>query len=496
MPSDAPDRTGSAMIACYPPTETAEALALPDGLDPGGMHLTVAYLGDASKVDIGPALAAASELLDRAPIDALVSGHARFTGGTKDVLVALVDSPGLERLRRDAVDALGRHGVPTPSEHGFTAHMTLAYLGTDEPGAVERIPAEPVRFDTLSLVHGETRIDLPLHETRRSTLAIESAARTAYADGWARSGGPMTPRVKAGCAAAIAMAATHADDPQILEATLKLGSLEGTWALAFDRRDQLAAAHIAAVTAIWRQLVHGHLRTAIRAFRHAAAVTEADDKPDPNRFKAAALDAARVVLGGLALDHAWDRLRRALRDTIIAGRAEGAVDAIAIAAERTGRIGLDFDIAFDDAYRALNSLGSIWADVDGWLGRMLDRAAADLGRVLSDGAASGASYDDMVADALDALDSEDVGAVRFVVDWALNTALQRGALDLYSREGVTLVSWLTAGDDRVCPACQANEDNSPFPINDYPSKIHPWCRCVPSAELTLTDAFDPYFTAA
>lgn len=338
----------------------------------------------------------------------------------------------------------------------------------------------------------------------------------------------MTPRVKAGCAAAIAVACEHAEDPRILEATLKLGSLEGTWALVFDRRDQLAAAHTAAVTAIWRQLVHGHLRTAVRAFRHAAvataaasgmyyiesagfdgaddltllrtaeaARTEEDNKSNPGRFKAAALDAARVILGGLVTDHAWDKLRRAVRNVIAAGRAEGAVDVIAVAAERTGRIGLDWDIAFDDAYRALGNLGDIWADTDGWLSRMLDRAAADLGRVLSDGAASGASYEDMVADALDALDSEDVGAVKFVVDWALNTGLARGALDLYAREGVQQVSWLTAGDDRVCVTCQSYEDKSPFPIMEFPAMpAHPWDRCVPSAEFDLGPAYDPYFTAA
>lgn len=332
---------------------------------------------------------------------------------------------------------------------------------------------------------------------RPESWSLELAARAAYADGWARSGGPMTPRVKAGCVAAVAVALEHADDPHVLEVTLKLGSLEGTWALVFDRRDQLAAAHTAAVTAIWRQLIHGHLRTAVRAFRHAAALTEATEKPDPNRFKAAALDAARVILGGLAIDHAWDKLRRALRNAIAAGRAEGAVDAIAIAAERVGKIGLDWDIAFDDAYRALGNLGDIWADTDGWLGRMLDRAAADLGRVLSDGAASGASYEDMVADALDALDSEDVGAVKFVVDWALNTGLARGALDLYAREGVQQVSWLTAADDRVCVTCLSYEEKSPYPISEFPAMpAHPWDRCVPSAEFDLGPAYDPYFTAA
>ena len=67
---------------------------------------------------------------------------------------------------------------------------------------------------------------------------IAPYARTAYAQGWAASGGPMTARVKAGCVAAVEHAIAHAEDPRILEVMLHLGRLEGAWALIYQRREE------------------------------------------------------------------------------------------------------------------------------------------------------------------------------------------------------------------------------------------------------------------
>ena len=72
---------------------------------------------------------------------------------------------------------------------------------------------------------------------------IAPYARTAYAQGWAASGGPMTGRVKAGCIAAVEHAIEHADDPHILEVMLHLGKLEGAWALIYQRREEQHRKH-------------------------------------------------------------------------------------------------------------------------------------------------------------------------------------------------------------------------------------------------------------
>jgi hypothetical protein len=169
------------------------------------------------------------------------------------------------------------------------------------------------------------------------------------------------------------------------------------------------------------------------------------------------------------------------------------VNAAAIAAERAGRIGLDWNIAFDDAYRSLARLDELWGNADGWLGRTIDRAAGDLGRVLANGAENGATRDEMINAAMDVLTSADPEAVAFVVDWAMTTAAAEGALSLYRSEGVVSVDWITAGDGQVCNPCLDNESESPWPITDFPPMpSHPLCRCVPAADVSLSH-FDAWF---
>lgn len=325
---------------------------------------------------------------------------------------------------------------------------------------------------------------------------IAPFARHAFAAGLARSGGPVTERTRAGSVAAVAIACEHADDPRILEVTLKLGSLHGVWAQIFDRRDRIADEQTRLVAAAWRKaFTRQAIGDAVKAFRQGLpAVTEAD-RPDPD-LTARAINAAKVLLGALPYGLAWAGIRRALRDAVATGRAEGAVSAVALAGDAAGRVGLDWDIAFDTAYEQLDNLDDLWGDADGWLGRILDRSAADLGRALAGAASSQASYSDMLDAAVSVLSGADVESVAFVVDWALNTGLAQGALSLYRSEGVTSVSWLTAGDDSVCPICEGNEENSPFPIEDFPMcPAHPRCRCTPAGESTIPAAFEAAFTA-
>lgn len=112
-------------------------------------------------------------------------------------------------------------------------------------------------------------------------------------------------------------------------------------------------------------------------------------------------------------------------------------------------------------------------------------------------AAQDASYEDMVSAASQVLADTvtDEGTVGFIVDWAASAGMSRGALDLYRSEGVEYVTWMTAGDGRVCPSCEQRGQDSPFPIADFPDMpAHPLCRCVASAEFTLTSDYGGYFT--
>ncbi len=179
-----PDYSDGCMIALYPPANVAETLAVDGGLPPEEMHVTVAYLGDAADIDGDIFREVVAELAGRQPFTAQLAGHARFTGGDKDVIVALIDSADLEDLRRDTLDVLAERDIQPPREHGFTAHLTITYLDADEPSPAERLAPESVEFTALSAVHGTDRTDSPLEHP------IAAPAREAFAAGWATSGGP------------------------------------------------------------------------------------------------------------------------------------------------------------------------------------------------------------------------------------------------------------------------------------------------------------------
>lgn len=318
--------------------------------------------------------------------------------------------------------------------------------------------------------------------------AIRPFARTAYAQGWAISGGPMTDRVKAGCVAAVEHACEHADDPAILETTLRLGHLEGTWAKVYERRDKLHAGLLASVLKTWRALVRQlDVGPLVRWYRAGEGLTEAYTD-DPNIARAT--DAARVLLHALPEADGWQQIRQELRDGIIAAQTEGQVGALAIAADSLSLPGFNFDTAYDHVHSALSQLDSTWADTDEWLQQIVRGNAGDLGRRLASLVRSGADYDEMVDAAHEVLGTgeEDVRAVSTVVDLAVHQSLTTGAMNLWQREGVGRVSFVTAGDTRVCAACERAETDSPYDINDQPPRppIHPLCRCTLTAETPIS----------
>jgi 2'-5' RNA ligase len=81
------------MLALYRDKALADTLGSQEGWRPGDLHVTVAYTGDADQVDQRRLHAAAEIAARRLPFTAQISGHARFTGGEQDVIVALVDAP-------------------------------------------------------------------------------------------------------------------------------------------------------------------------------------------------------------------------------------------------------------------------------------------------------------------------------------------------------------------------------------------------------------------
>lgn len=322
---------------------------------------------------------------------------------------------------------------------------------------------------------------------------IQPYARAAFAAGWAASGGPMTERVKAASLVAVRLAVEQADRPDILEVTLKLGQLEGMWARLFDRREQLIRQYAKTVTAAWRVLIGPRLfRDGLHNFRADLGLRENDQ--DSQQVRAYAAAAARAMLAALPLAAGWAAFRASIRDALAAGQAEGIVAAVAIAADKAGQGGLDWDAGFERAYQQLERLGQVWLDADLWAQRTVARAEQDLARLLADRAEAGASYDEMLDASMGLLDADEVDAVGFTTDWAMTTAAAAGALSLFQQYGAAQVEWITAGDGRVCAVCDDNETNSPYPPDAVPEcPAHPRCRCQLSATFDLS-AFAAWFT--
>jgi len=475
------------MLALYPPAELAARLAVDDGLEPADIHLTVCYTGSAADVDAGALNEVAGKLAaSTGPLTGTISGHARFTGGDSDVIVALADSAALETLRAAALDKLAEAGIDFPRDHGYCPHLTLRYIGADDDDPVGRLPAEDVSFAELRAVHGEDVTSYPFAGD------ITQAAAEAYAAGWALSGGPWTDRVAAGAVAAAETAREHAGDPHVLETTLIIGSLEGTMARFFQRRQDLTEAHTATVLRAWETVApHEHAGPVIDRLRAEVGPFGPLNPEQRAYLRMLTGTAAGSLLAGVYAHDRHSDLQAAVEDALRSAMAEGKAGVLALNAEKHGHTVTESDsrtYSWDAAYQAiydrLANLPSLPLLAQQWIQRMLAGCAADVGRLLARLFEEGASRAEMataVTTAIEA-DGETSAAVRAVTAFtqqAMAQAMSQASLDLYASEGLPECSFITAGDDRVCPICDDYEENNPYSLSDCPvPAIHPGCRCV------------------
>jgi 2'-5' RNA ligase len=475
-----PEHSGHSMIALYPPPALAKALAIDDGLNPADLHLTLAYTGKADHVDISALNAVAEALADRGPITATIAGHARLTGSEDaDIVVALVDSPDLDQLRRDAEAALAEHGLHVASEHGYLAHISLIYLYRDTASPVQRIAPITFVFDRISAVHGTDRSDYEL------TGGLADDAAEAYLTGYALSGGPATPQLDQRCTTAVTAALEHSDDPRVLEALLEVGHIDGTWASVHQRRDDLIREHVAKVETAWRAAVkHISVPRMVKSFRRLTGMLTEDAWTDEVRAQAKMLAAGMLAAIRYSPEH--EQLTLAIEVAIAAATAEGKTGALAVAAAEAGHTGFDWDTAFAHMYEPLTHLEDLPGMADPWVEALIAGNAADIGRTLASLAANGGTYDEMVS-AVEALTSGDsIRAVTTLIDYAMSGSANAGALALYASEGVEAYDVMTAGDGRVCPFCEQAQEDNPHDLAPGAEPIvpaHPLCRCAVAAAM-------------
>jgi 2'-5' RNA ligase len=183
----AEEHTG-VMVALYPDPAAAKQIAAQPGVtEPvDELHLTLVFLGDSTET----ALATNKERVVEAtkqwaaahgkPMKGTINGLGRFfhseEDGTNAVYVS-PDVPGLPELRQSLVDWIEKAGFDYAQNHGFTPHITVAYVPEDAATPNIRIEA-PVTFDQVTLAWGGEQYTYPLGQ-RAATKAKEDDAAAA-----------------------------------------------------------------------------------------------------------------------------------------------------------------------------------------------------------------------------------------------------------------------------------------------------------------------------
>lgn len=130
---------------------------------PDDPHITLAVFEDG--VDLRTVMAAIQPLdLPTASLTGSIGGIGRFPSSASsdgmDVIWAPVDVPGLAELRTLITDALGTAGIAVKGDHGWTPHMTLAYVEPTAP-TPDPIPPVPVSFGGVAVSIGQNRWEFP-----------------------------------------------------------------------------------------------------------------------------------------------------------------------------------------------------------------------------------------------------------------------------------------------------------------------------------------------
>lgn len=178
------------LVAVWLDPALANTLALPGGEPADQLHLTLCYCGDAnemSDVQIGRAIAAAADIATMyGPLSGQLAGLGRFnasasTGG-KDVIYANVDVPLLEAMRQYLAVHLDMAGCRPLTTHGYTPHVTLAYIDEGAAWPIERLPTQPFTIRSIWVGVGDRRTEIPLVGSWSGYADFKAGARHSRRD--------------------------------------------------------------------------------------------------------------------------------------------------------------------------------------------------------------------------------------------------------------------------------------------------------------------------
>lgn len=163
------------MVALHPDAAALKAIAALPGVTElaDQLHVTLAYLGDSTERPLATNKARLIGAIRQwaASAHALtgtINGAGRFFHAEKDNTNAVWVAPdvaGLPELRQSLVAAIEAGGFDYSQDHGFTPHITVAYVPRDAPTPAIRIDT-PVTFARATLAWGDAQYDFPLGGAR------------------------------------------------------------------------------------------------------------------------------------------------------------------------------------------------------------------------------------------------------------------------------------------------------------------------------------------
>lgn len=173
------------MIALYPDAKAKQQIAATEGVtEPADdLHLTLCYLGDSTEQPLAmnkDRLIEAIQLWAAEhgqPLEGVVNGLGRFFHAEDDETNAVYvspDVPGLPELRQSLVEVIEASGLDYSQDHGFTPHITVAYVPLDAPTPPIRIET-PVVFDRATLAWGDEQYEFPLGPRMKSFAVFKDA---------------------------------------------------------------------------------------------------------------------------------------------------------------------------------------------------------------------------------------------------------------------------------------------------------------------------------
>ena len=158
------------MVCLRPDAEIAATLAVPGGLKPEELHVTLAFLGGLNEFSPDQINRLQQAVLGFSflafPLHGHVSGVGRFYASehsdNMDVIYASVDLPALPEWREHLIEILEQADLPVRHDHGFSPHVTLGSIAPGSLWPSLAVASMPLTFTHIYVAVGEEWKSYPL----------------------------------------------------------------------------------------------------------------------------------------------------------------------------------------------------------------------------------------------------------------------------------------------------------------------------------------------